>query len=275
MKKIYKINSDGIIITDTSNFIPEHILDCGQVFRYEKTGNLYKIISNNRFCTLINDKDCVIIKCNNIDYFIKYFDLDRDYGEICSTLSNCGLQKETEFGRGIRILRQDPFEMIISFIISANNRIPRIKSIIERLCKAYGEFMGEYYAFPTPQSLLNATVEDIKSLGAGYRAEYIVDTARAISQMTDYADLEKLDDLSLRNKLMEFKGVGPKVADCIMLFGYNRFSSFPVDTWIIKTFGAQKKDAKKLERELTQKYGKLSGFAQQYIFYYNRELNGN
>ena len=141
MKKIYRVENDYIVVHDTTNFIPRHILDCGQVFRYEKVGNLYKIISNNRFCTLINNEDYVIIKCKDIEYFIKYFDLDRDYSAICDKLTRLGLQKETEFGRGIRILNQDKFEMIISFIISANNHIPRIKAIIERLCKSYGENM--------------------------------------------------------------------------------------------------------------------------------------
>ena len=271
MEKIYHVENDYIVVHDTTNFIPRHILDCGQVFRYEKVGNLYKIISNNRFCTLINNEDYVIIKCKDIEYFIKYFDLDRDYSAICDKLTRLGLQKETEFGRGIRILNQDKFEMIISFIISANNHIPRIKAIIERLCKSYGENMGEYYAFPTPQALAKATITELRLLGAGYRAEYILDTAQRISKMDNFDELEKLDDYTLKKKLMEFSGVGPKVADCIMLFGYNRFCSFPVDTWIVKTFHREKKEAKKLERELTQKYGELSGFAQQYIFYHSRE----
>lgn len=273
MNKIYTIENNLIKVHDRTNFVPEHILDCGQVFRYEKVGNLYKIISNNRFCTLINEKDCAIIKCNDTDYFVNYFDLDRDYGEICSKLKVLGLEKETEFGRGIRILKQDPFEMIISFIISANNHIPRIKKIISGICTKFGENMGEYYSFPTVQNLQKATVQDLRDLGAGYRAEYIVHTVNMIANTPDFDNFVDLNDAELKKRLVSFKGVGSKVADCIMLFGYGRYSSFPVDTWIVKAYGKDKKDAKSLERELTSMYGELSGFAQQYVYYYNREQN--
>ncbi len=271
MKKIYTIENNLIKVYDRTNFVPEHIFDCGQVFRYEKVGNLYKIISNNRFCTLINEKDCAIIKCNDIDYFINYFDLDRDYSEICAKLKKSGLEKETEFGKGIRILKQDPFEMIISFIISANNHIPRIKKIISGICEKYGENMGEYYAFPTVERLKVATTSELRELGAGYRAEYIAHTVNAIANTPDFDNFANLSDDELKKRLVSLKGVGSKVADCIMLFGYGRYNSFPVDTWIVKAFGREKKDAKVLERELTSKYGALAGFAQQYVYYYNRE----
>ncbi len=271
MKKIYEKTKDYIKVIDTANFIPEHILDCGQVFRYKKAGEKYEIISNNRFCTLIKEKDYVIINCNDTDYFVNYFDLERDYGEITSALSASGLGCETEYGRGIRILKQDPFETLISFIISANNHIPRIKAIIERLAQNYGERCDGYYAFPTPRELSVATVEELRALGCGYRAEYIIDTVQKVLNTSDYKDFDKLSDQELKKRLMEFKGVGAKVADCIMLFGYGRTSSFPVDTWIVKAFRKQKSEAKKLSQELTNRFGVLSGFAQQYIFYYNRE----
>lgn len=271
MRKIYELGKDYIKVFDCTNFVAEHILDCGQIFRYKKVEDRYEIISNNRSCTLIKEKDCVIIKCKDVEYFVKYFDLDRDYTKICSYLSSIGLEKETRFGSGIRILNQEPFEMLISFIISANNHIPRIKAIIERLSSRYGKNCGDYYAFPTVEELSVATVEELRELGCGYRAEYIVDTVKAVINTQDYADFDKLDDVTLRRRLMQFKGVGGKVADCIMLFGYKRTASFPVDTWIVKAFGREKSEAKKLEKELTSKYGELSGFAQQYIFYYNRE----
>ncbi len=275
MKKIYSVGDGYIRVNQTKNFSPEHVLDCGQVFRYQKVGNLYKIISNNRFCTLINDEDCVIINCKDTDYFVKYFDLDRDYESICSYLASVGLKEETEFGRGIRLLNQDPFETIISFIISANNHIPRIKAIIERIATECGRNMGDYYAFPTPEELSRLSVERLRELGAGYRAEYIAETARAIRDSVDFDDYCSLDDVELKRKLMEFKGVGSKVADCIMLFAYGRYSAFPVDTWIVKAFKREKSEAKLLERELTERYGELSGFAQQYIYYFNREKNRN
>ncbi len=271
MKKIYQIENGLIRIVDCNNFCPAHVFECGQVFRYKKDGEKYEIITNNRKCILKKDKDCVIIYCNDTDYFVNYFDLDRDYFAICKTLKESGLVKETEFGKGIRILKQDPFETIISFIISANNHIPRIKSIIERICENFGQDMGGYFAFPTPKELQKATVEKLRELGCGYRAEYVLDTAKRIASLSDFNEFGALSDDELKKRLLSFKGIGPKVADCIMLFGYGRATAFPVDTWIIKAFGRSKSEAKSLAIQLTNKYGVLSGFAQQYIFYYNRE----
>ena len=269
MEKIYSV-ADGIItVHDTTDFYPKHVLECGQIFRYEKFGENYKVISNNRLCTLIKDGDCVIIKCSDTDYFINFFDLDRDYYNLREKISKLGYEKEVNYGRGLRILKQEPFEMLISFIISANNHIPRIRSTIEKLCRRYGENCGDYYAFPTAEALTNATVEELRSIGLGYRAEYVLDTAKAVYNGA-LVGLENLSDDQLRRSLIAFKGVGGKVADCIMLFGYSRYGRFPVDTWVVKAYGRKKSEAKSLERELTEKYGDLSGFVQQYVFYYKR-----
>lgn len=269
MEKIYSV-ADGIItVHDTTDFNPKHVLECGQIFRYERFEVNYKVIANNRLCTLIKKDDCVIIKCSDIDYFINFFDLDRDYREIREKISKLGYEKEVNYGKGLRILKQEPFEMLISFIISANNHIPRIRNTIEKLCRRYGENCGNYYAFPTPQSLKYATVEELRLLGLGYRAEYVLDTAKAVCDGA-LIGLENLPDDELRRALISFKGVGGKVADCIMLFGYSRYGRFPVDTWVVKAYGRNKSEAKSLERELTKKYGDLSGFVQQYVFYYKR-----
>ena len=269
MDKIYTVKKGEIVVNNTLDFSPQHILGCGQIFRYQKLGENYKVISNNRLCTLIKENNCVIIKCNDTDYFVNFFDLDTDYNKIANEVSSFGYGRAVEFARGLRILKQDKFEMLISFIISANNNISRISTIIERICRRYGVNRGSYYAFPTPTALASSSVEELRSLGLGYRAEYVLDTARAVANGA-LDGLDKLNDDELRRALISFKGVGGKVADCIMLFAYSRYGRFPVDTWVLKAYGRDKTDARALERELTTKFGNLSGFVQQYVFYYKR-----
>ena len=269
MDKIYTVKKGEIVVNNTLDFSPQHILDCGQIFRYQKIGENYKVISNNRLCTLIKENNCVIIKCNDTDYFVNFFDLDTDYDKIANEVSSFGYGRAVKFARGLRILKQDKFEMLISFIISANNHIPRIRSTIDKLSTRFGVECDGYYAFPTPTALASSSVEELRSLGLGYRAEYVLDTARAVANGA-LDGLDKLNDDELRRALISFKGVGGKVADCIMLFAYSRYGRFPVDTWVLKAYGRDKTDARALERELTTKFGNLSGFVQQYVFYYKR-----
>ncbi len=178
-----------------------------------------------------------------------------------------------KFGSGIRILNQDPFEMIISFIISANNNIKRIQSIIEKLSTSYGKKMNGYHAFPTLDELLNASLEELKSIGLGYRAKYIYDTVRLL-KTEDYSSWVDLDETALQSRLLKLKGVGEKVADCIMLFGYHKMKVFPVDTWIEKVYYdlnlGEAKDRGVMRKKLIDKFSHLSGYAQQYLFYYKR-----
>lgn len=269
MDKIYTVETGAIRVFDTTDFSPERILECGQIFRYERRGENYEVVANNRLCTLIKENDCVIIKCDDTDYFVNYFDLDRNYASIRERIEALGYEKEVEYGKGIRLLRQDPFEMLISFIVSANNHIPRIRAILNRISERYGQKLGKFYAFPTPEELSRATVEELKSLGLGYRAPYVLDTARAVLD-GGLDGLETLPDDGLRRALLSFKGVGGKVADCIMLFAYSRYSRFPVDTWVVQAYGKTKREAKELERSLTAKYKDISGFVQQYVFYHKR-----
>ena len=271
MKKIYSIVNDEIRVHDLTHFSPERILECGQIFRYEKVGKNYEIIANNSKCTLINGDNCVIIKGNEIERFVDYFDLDRDYEELCERIvDKFSLSREVEFGKGLRLLRQDPFEMLISFIVSANNHIPRIRAILSRIASRYGKNMGDFYAFPTPEELSGATEEELYELGLGYRAPYIVKTVKKVLDMGGSEGLRSLSDDELRRSLTSFMGVGGKVADCIMLFGYSRYGVFPVDTWIVQAYGRKKSEGEKLRAELCRKYGDLSGFVQQYVFFYKR-----
>lgn len=269
--KDYEIKNGEIRVYNREHFCPSKILECGQIFRYDKVGENYEIIANNRKCILINTPECVIIQGNDIDYFVDYFDLDTDYGKICSEIEEkFGLKDALEFGKGLRLLKQDPFEMLISFIVSANNHIPRIRAILSRIAKRYGKDMGDYHAFPTAEELSQATVAELYELGCGYRAPYIVETTKKVVELGGVESLRDLDDTTLRKTLCSFKGVGGKVADCIMLFAYSRYGVFPVDTWIVQAYGRKKSEGEKLRLELSEKYGQSSGFVQQYVFFYKR-----
>lgn len=178
-------------------------------------------------------KNNVEIACTDENFFVKYFDLCKNYDIIRLKLGDKGLFRAAiDFGQGIRILQQDPFETLISFIISANNHIPRIKSIIERLSTALGDRCDGFNAFPTAKALSGKDADYYFKAGLGYRAPYIVETARAVKDGFDLDGLQTLSTDKARKELMTLKGVGPKVADCILLFGFGREDVFPVDTWI-------------------------------------------
>ena len=196
------------------------------------------------------------------------------------------MKQSIEHGKGIRILNQDLWETIISFIISANNNIPRIKGIIERLSQKYGEpieFQGStYYTFPTPEQLKNVTVEEFRKLGLGFRDIRLYETTHMI--LENKVNLEELrqnkNTEEVRNQLLTLSGVGPKVADCILLFSdLKRFDVFPIDVWVrrvmnelyIKKDDETKVSKKEIEKIAEEKFGDLKGIAQQYLFYWRRE----
>ena len=274
----YKIINNKILIEDTSEFNPKHIFDCGQVFRYLNCDSSYKIFSKKSFCSLIYIQGCVTIVSEEPKLYKKYFDLDNNYAKIKQELLNAfpNMQQAIEFGSGIRILNQDPWEMIISFIISSNNNIPRIKGILERLCKTSGQPIGEGYTFPSAEELKGRSVDYYKGLGTGYRASYLYKTVDAIANGFEL-DLEEMDTSSARKHLMQLTGVGRKVADCILLFGYHRTDVFPVDVWTERVyddlFGASAISAERKADILCNHFGSLSGYAQQYLYYFYRENN--
>ena len=205
-----------------------------------------------------------------------YFDLATDYNAIKDDLIKYDIMKKPiEFGGGIRILNQDLFETLISFVISANNNIKRIKMILNRIRQALGErTTDDVWSFPSYEKLKAQTEDFFAGCGAGYRAKYLV---KVLSQITPQV-LQKwkgLDSASLRNKLISLAGIGPKVADCILLFGYHRGDSFPIDTWMAQMYNQyfDKTDNREfMRKDLVDKFGALSGYAQQYLFYYTREL---
>ncbi|KXB66450.1 8-oxoguanine DNA-glycosylase [Parvimonas sp. KA00067] len=285
--KLYEENN-LVILEDVENFDARAIFTCGQAFRwYEEKDGSFTTVHLGRVLNVLNEKDRVVFKGTNLEEFKKiwldYFDLNTNYKEIRKTLSgNEILVNAMEYGKGIRILNQNHFEMLISFIISANNMIPRIKKSIEVISMRYGKFICEdenrkYYSFPTVEELSNTTVEDLREFAkVGFRDKRIFDTVNMI--LNDKIDLNSFESLEtdiLREELLKFSGVGNKVADCIMLFSYKRGEVFPVDVWIKrvmeKLFIKQETPVKKIAKEANRIFGKYAGYAQQYLFYYGRE----
>ncbi len=266
---------DSLLIKGTEDFNVIQTLNCGQIFRYVIDGDTAVVYSKDKKALLSWTNDTIEITSKDIDYFYHFFDLSRDYAVIKSTLKNDEfLAPAVEYGYGIRILNNDAFEMIVSFIISANNNIKRIKNSIEYLCKKFGEKIDDYHAFPTLSALKKATISDYKDAGLGYRAEQMHNTIQRLTER-DILYLQQADKDEKMKFLLSLKGVGEKVANCIMLFGLGVRDVFPVDTWINKVYNhltdSENNDRKKITRELTARYKDLSGFAQQYFFYYFRE----
>ena len=270
----YTKEKGRIVVHDKSQFNIEHILECGQVFCFDKRGDDYIVFPQDKVAILSEKDDCVEIVTKHVEFFADYFDLDTDYNQIKSKLSKFEIMKKPlDFGYGIRILKQDLFECLISFIISANNNIKRIKLILGNLRKNLGDEIGDgVYSFPSFEKLQSCNQEFFKSMGAGYRAAYL---EKVCSQITPELldDWRKLDTPSLRKNLISLSGVGPKVADCVLLFAYHRSDVFPVDTWINQMYNqyfSPLENREKISRNLVETFGNLAGFAQQYLFYYQR-----
>lgn len=266
---------------DAKYFNPEQTLDCGQVFRFERFKDGYFIVSGGKACYLHTQGNKTIAECEDGDYFYNYFDLARDYAPICGFAANSGfelLEKSAKAYCGLRLLNQDREEMIYSFIISQNNNIPRIKGIISRICAGLGqksEFLGrEYYTFPTTYAMAQAGGDFFKAAGCGYRDKFLSGTALRL-QAEGLAPLEGLPTPELKKQLLTYAGIGPKVADCIALFGFSRRDSFPVDTWVEKVYREDFKgtltDRNKICQYFLQLFGENSGYMQQYLFYGKRK----
>lgn len=291
MYKIQKINN-GIRIEGLKNFNTQHIFECGQAFRWDKTDfGSYIVVAYNKVIEIYSEgEDLIILNATQEDFiniWHHYFDLDKDYDFIKDELSkvpaygiNESLREAMEFGYGIRILNQDNFEMIISFIISANNQITRIKNAIRILSETYGDFIGEYkgnkyYAFPTPMQLANADPEEVKEVArVGFRNYRIVNAAKAYLNNPELYSNELSDEM-LGNNLLELDGVGPKVRDCILLFGYDRIQTFPIDVWVKRLMEVLYIKKTIPNKQILQYgidlFGDYRGYAQQYLFYYARE----
>lgn len=292
--KEVEMQEQQYILENVNSFEPKHIFDCGQCFRWNKQeDDSYTGVVQNYVLNVKKERERIIVtgigEENIQEICTEYFDLKRDYEEIKRRLSRVDkyLKQSISYGQGIRILNQDLWETIISFIISANNNIPRIKGIIERLSKAYGnkiEWRGkEYYTFPTIEQLSQADIKDLRALGLGFRDKYIYQTTKQIvrGQVDLKALHEEPNTQKIRKVLLSLSGIGPKVADCILLFStLKRFDVFPIDVWVrrvmndlyIQLDDENKVSKSKIEELARQKYGNLEGIAQQYLFYWKRNL---
>lgn len=284
MKIIEKDNN--IILKNPDSFNLTHIFECGQCFRFEKISEKgYRGVVQGRVLTITQSGEDVVFENTSYsdfkEIFEDFFDLSTDYSKIKQRLSEDPVLKEAiAFGGGIRILRQDLWEAVVSFIISASNNIPRIKKIIESFCHNFGEkiiYNGmEFYSFPTPERIANLTLEDLGVIKAGYRDKYILDARdKFLSGEICEDKLKTLSYANAKAELLKIKGVGNKVADCILLFGLSRSDSFPVDVWVKRVMEHFYFDGEKsigtIEDFARKTFGDLGGYAQQYLFFYARE----
>lgn len=269
------------------DFSLSETLECGQCFRYEKiSDNKYLVIANKKVMYMHQEGETIFFEVSNqdedIEFWKYYFHGDGDYSSIKNILSKDDkiMQEAISYCSGIRLIRQEFFETLISFIISQNNHIPRIRKLIALLCKNYGDhIIDEYYAFPTAQQLKHLTEQDYRDMGFGFRGRYLEDAVR-LAQTSDFSidNLNLLATDNLRERLMIICGVGQKVADCILLFCFGRYEVFPCDVWIKRVFSylyAENKELtqKELLKEASGIFGENAGFAQQYLFHYGRSNN--
>ncbi|WP_432662814.1 DNA glycosylase [Wukongibacter baidiensis] len=286
--KIHEIQN-GVMLEDVKDFELPHIFECGQCFRWNKQEDgSYTGVALGRVINLKKEDNNVYIDNTTRDEFMNiwhnYFDLARNYGEIKERLGKLDetMKTSVEFGYGIRILKQDEWETLVSFIVSANNRIPMIKRAIEALSENYGEFIGEYkgkkyFSFPKPEVLNNLNIEDIQFSGIGFRAKYILSAAKLVAtKEIDIYNLKGVDTDEAREQLILFPGIGPKVSDCIMFFSMDKDDAFPIDVWVKRVmeyfYVPEGTSLKKIQSFAQEKFGSIAGFAQQYLFYYAREL---
>lgn len=262
------------IIKVPKNFSLEQTFECGQCFRWRmnEDKSYTGIAGGTAFRLELSDGELKITSSGdkNIDYIADYLDLDRDYDEICQKVSIDDYMKTVSaFGNGIRILNQEPWEALCSFIISQCNNIPRIKGIISKLCGLYGDKIAldgeEFYTFPTADRIAELTEDDLAPLRSGYRAPYILNAARDVaSGILDLEKLRLMDTKTAKAELKKLNGVGEKVASCMLLFGLHKLDAFPVDVWMKRA--VEKSFGKGFDPE--KAFGEYAGVAQQYIFYH-------
>lgn len=270
-----KNNGSKIVFSGVDTLNIGLSLDCGQAFRWsEKEEGIWHGIAFGRAVDICQQGDTVTVSGDVRDgdekLWTDYFDLDRDYASICKTLqSDSYLNKAINEYSGIRILKQDEWEALCSFIISQNNNIPRIKGIIERLCIAFGEDLGNGdFSFPSAEKLAVLTVEDLSPLRSGFRAKYIIDAAQKVT--SGEVNLKKMltcDMDEARTELIKIKGVGAKVAECTLLYGCGRVEAFPVDVWVRRIM------AELYPEGLPACTKDVEGIAQQYLFHWRRNLD--
>ena len=274
MPKIFVEDRDSkekIFIEYISNFDLSQTFDCGQCFRWNKNENAYNGVAFGREITAYSENGDIVFSKITVDEFNlvwrNYFDFSTDYKRIGEEFCNFDpiLKNAYEFCSGIRILKQDPWEVLCSFIISQNNNIPRIKKIIFSLCEKFGNKLGNNYTFPAADKLAVLDENDLLPIKSGFRAKYILDAARKfVSGKINFQNLSTLSIEDAREELKKIKGVGDKVADCVLLYGMHRLDAFPMDVWMKKVM------SKFFVGETSEIFGNYAGIAQQYLYYYSR-----
>ncbi len=270
MRTEYKDNL--VMIKDITSFDLKQTLECGQCFRWQRIGeNTYYGIAYGKTLTICQQNDQLKFHCSKEDFeniWYNYFDLQTDYDTVRKDIARVSplLDEIQQFSSGIRILKQDSWETLCSFIISQNNNIPRITGIVRRLCENFGEKTADgNYTFPGAKTLSQYTVDDLAVLRSGFRAKYIVDACQKVAGgEIDLDKISKMTTDTARTELMKIKGVGKKVADCTMLYGMGKKACFPTDVWI-------KRAMTTLFPNMTaESFGRNAGIIQQYIYYYSR-----
>ena len=261
------------VLTGIKNFDLAQILECVQCFRWEGTGTDYTGIAHGRQLRLMINGDSLVLKDVSLGEFDAvwkdYFDLGRDYCEIRQAYSvDESLAKAVGFSPGLRLMRQDPWETLVTFILSQNSNIPRIKKMVALLCSHFGETLpGGGHTFPTPEALAARSPDDLAPIKPGYRAPYIIDAARQIAGgKLCLRALQGLPSDDIHKALLQIHGVGPKVAECVLLFGFGRIERCPMDVWMKRVMSTLYPTGFPADLQPT------AGIAQQYLFHYARSV---
>ena len=283
-------DNNNVYVKDIRDFDLGQTMECGQCFHFNKLGeDEYGLVASGRFLHAKQEGSDLCLFDTTTDeaesFWIKYFDLERDYSQIKSMLlkEDEKLSEAIETMWGVRILNQEFFETLISFIISQNKQIPHIKQIVSTISRLYGDYLAkagsfEFYSFPTPEQMKNVTVEDLKECKTGFRAPYIKDAIdHVLAGQMNEADLRAMPVVECNQQLMGIKGVGVKVANCVSLFGLGHREAFPVDVWIkriVETlyFDGIDTPAERIGEFGTSRFGEFGGYAQQYLFYYGKTI---
>ena len=269
-----KATQNALVFDKVSPLDLSLTLDCGQCFRWTENpdGSWHGVVGSKKVDAVCESGNLILtgdVSENDREMWSRYFDLRRDYSSLCERFcADKWLKKAVDAYPGIRVLHQEPWETLCSFIISQNNNIPRIKGIIDRLCHNFGEDLGGGdFAFPSAQTIAQKTPEDLAVLRAGFRVKYILDAAKKVSDgEIDLTEIENADIETARLELQKISGVGPKVAECALLYGFGRVDAFPVDVWVRRIMEELYPDG------LPECTEGAQGIAQQYLFHWRRNV---
>lgn len=279
--KKYEVVSDGgdVVVRSLDHFDPDLVFDCGQCFRFAKKDGVWQGVARGRLLRLTREGDDLrIFDMDTAEFessWLDYLGLTLDYDIVRESFdaADSHLSDAADVGQGIRILGQEPWEALISFIISQNNNIPRIRSLVERLCVRCGKKFSangeDFFAFPTPDEMATLDESDFAEMGMGYRAAYLVDATRGVREgRLLFDELYDMPTDRVIDRLKCVKGVGTKVASCVALFGLGKYDAFPIDVWVKRILAKYYPDRADID------FGPYAGIAQQYLFYFERYIEG-